>query len=65
METARSRLAVAFLTAWSIFAVHRVVLFELSLVGWRFTALRLASSGLAPIVAGLLAGAMPASWWPG
>ena len=53
---------VAFLTAWSIFAVHRVVLYELSLVGWRFTALRFASSGLLPIVAGLLAGEMPASW---
>jgi uncharacterized membrane protein YraQ (UPF0718 family) len=47
---------VAFLTAWSVFAIHRVLLFEISLIGWRFTALRLASSLPLPVVAGLLAG---------
>ncbi len=47
---------VAFLTAWSVFAIHRVLLFEISLIGWRFTALRLASSLPLPVVAGLLVG---------
>ena len=47
---------VSFITAWSVFAAHRVLLYELSLVGWRFTVIRLAASSPLPIIAGLLAG---------
>lgn len=47
---------IAFVTAWSIFAVHRVIIFEIPLIGWRFTALRLTSSCALPVIAGLLAG---------
>lgn len=43
---------VAFLTAWSIFAVHRIVSFEIPLLGWRFVATRLASSWMLPFIAG-------------
>ncbi len=46
---------VAFITAWSIFAVHRIIIFEIPLVGWRFTLLRLTVSLPLPIVAALLA----------
>jgi uncharacterized membrane protein YraQ (UPF0718 family) len=35
---------VAFLTAWSVFAFHRVLIYETTLMGWRFSAVRLASS---------------------
>ncbi len=49
---------VAFITAWSIFAVHRILLFEIPLIGWRFTALRLLSSFPLPVIAGLLAGGL-------
>lgn len=41
---------VAFLTAWSVLALHRVLIYETTLMGWRFSALRLASSlALAPL----------------
>lgn len=46
---------IAFITAWSIFAVHRIVIFEIPLVGWRFTFLRLAAGLPLPIIAALLA----------
>jgi uncharacterized membrane protein YraQ (UPF0718 family) len=46
---------VAFITAWSIFAIHRIVIFEIPLVGWRFTLLRLAAGLPLPILAALLA----------
>ncbi|MFQ6016960.1 MAG: hypothetical protein ACE5KF_02085 [Kiloniellaceae bacterium] len=49
---------VAFITAWSVFAVHRILLFELPLIGWRFTALRLLSSFPLPVIAGLLSGGL-------
>jgi uncharacterized membrane protein YraQ (UPF0718 family) len=46
---------VSFITAWSIFAVHRIVIFEIPLVGWRFTLLRLAVGLPLPFLAALLA----------
>lgn len=49
---------VAFLTAWSAFALHRVMLYELTLLGWRFSVLRLASSAVLPPLAGLIAAAI-------
>lgn len=49
---------IAFLTAWSVFAFHRVLTYELTLMGWRFTAVRLASSLVLPPLAGLLSMAL-------
>jgi uncharacterized protein len=46
---------IAFLTAWSVFAFHRVMIYETTLMGWRFSAVRLASSLILPPLAGLLA----------
>lgn len=47
---------VAFVTAWSIFAIHRIMLYEIHMVGWRFTSLRLILGLPIPVLAGLLAG---------
>jgi uncharacterized membrane protein YraQ (UPF0718 family) len=46
---------VTFLAAWSIFAVHRIISYELPLMGPRFVGIRLASSWMLPPVAGVLA----------
>jgi uncharacterized membrane protein YraQ (UPF0718 family) len=46
---------VAFLTAWSVFAFHRVLIYESTLMGWRFVALRLVASLVLPVLAGVLA----------
>ena len=42
---------VAFLTAWSVFALHRVMIYEIPMMGWRFAAVRLASSAILPFFA--------------
>lgn len=45
---------IAFLTAWSVFAFHRVLTFEIPLMGGTFTAVRfLASLALPPLAGGL------------
>jgi uncharacterized membrane protein YraQ (UPF0718 family) len=49
---------IAFLTAWSVFAFHRVLIYEVNLMGWRFSAVRLASSLVLPPLAGLLSMAL-------
>jgi uncharacterized membrane protein YraQ (UPF0718 family) len=46
---------VAFLTAWSVFAFHRVMIYESTMMGWRFSAIRLVSSLVLPPLSGLLA----------
>ncbi|MDH5750218.1 MAG: permease [Rhodospirillales bacterium] len=46
----------ALLAGWSVFALHRVMAFEIPLMGWRFTALRFSSSLLLPPLSGILAG---------
>lgn len=51
---------IAFLTAWSVFAFHRVLIYEANLMGWRFSAVRLASSVVLPPLAGLLSIALAA-----
>lgn len=53
---------IALLGSWSIFAMHRIVSFELPMLGTRFVMLRLASSGLLPIFAGLLAMTILSLW---
>lgn len=42
---------VALLTAWSVFAMHRVVIYELPMMGWRFSVARLLSSLPLPLIA--------------
>lgn len=42
---------VAFLTAWSVFALHRVLIYEIPMMGWRFSATRLAASAPLPFIA--------------
>jgi uncharacterized protein len=51
---------IAFLTAWSVFAFHRVLIYEINLMGWRFSAVRLISSIILPPLAGLIAMALSA-----
>jgi hypothetical protein len=42
---------VTLLTAWSVFAVHRVIIHEMPLMGLRFSVIRLLSSLPLPLVA--------------
>jgi hypothetical protein len=46
---------IAFLTSWAVFAVHRVLAFEIPFLGARFVALRFAASFLLPPLSGLIA----------
>ena len=46
---------VTFLASWSIFAVHRVIAYELPILGGRFVLTRLASSWMLPPLAGAVA----------
>ena len=52
---------VAFLTAWSVFAFHRVVIYEVPLMGLRFSLTRLAASAILPFVCALLVWGMMAA----
>lgn len=45
---------VAFMTGWSVLAVSRLPM-EVGLMGWKFTAIRLAATFFFPILAGLIA----------
>ncbi len=49
---------VALITAWSVLAFHRVLAFEIPMIGWDFVWRRLLASLLLAPVAGLLA-----LWW--
>ena len=42
---------VTLLTAWSVFALHRVIIYEIPLMGVRFSLIRLASSLPLPLIA--------------
>lgn len=46
---------VAFLTGWSVLAIHRVFIMEIPLMGWRFAVVRLGSSVFLPLIAGATA----------
>jgi uncharacterized membrane protein YraQ (UPF0718 family) len=58
----------AFVTGWSVLAVHRVLIYELSLMGWQFSVVRLTSSLALPVLCGLFAQALiwiyPIKWPP-
>ena len=45
---------VAYMTAWSLFGMQRIIAWEAPLMGWRFVAVRTASSFVFPILAGWL-----------
>ena len=42
------------LTAWAVYAIHRSLIFELPMMGFRFIVLRLASSIMFPPLAGII-----------
>jgi len=44
---------VAFLTGWSVWAVSRLPM-EIGILGWRLTLIRLASTAVFPILAGII-----------
>lgn len=46
---------IAFLTAWSVFAFHRMIAYEIPLMGSRFVIVRLLSSAILPPLSGILA----------
>ncbi len=50
---------VAFLTGWSLLALHRFVAWEVPILGWRFALLRWGLSLGLPLLAGLLARGLP------
>jgi uncharacterized membrane protein YraQ (UPF0718 family) len=45
---------VAYMTAWSLFGMQRIIAWEAPLLGWHFVALRFASSFAFPVIAGWL-----------
>jgi uncharacterized membrane protein YraQ (UPF0718 family) len=55
---------VALLTAWSVLAVHRVLSFELPLMGMRFVALRWIVSLPLPLLAGTMAAQLASLFGP-
>ena len=54
-EGASAPALVSFLTGWSVFAAHRVVIFELPLLGTHFVRLRMLSVIPLPLIAGAIA----------
>jgi uncharacterized membrane protein YraQ (UPF0718 family) len=46
---------VAFLAGWSLLSVHRLVAWEVPILGWRFAAVRYGVCLVLPVAAGLLA----------
>ena len=53
-EGASTPALVAFITSWSVFALHRVIIFEIPLQGPSFVRLRLLSVLILPLLAGSL-----------
>ena len=49
---------IAFITGWSVLATFRVLIFEIPMMGMRFTMIRLAASAILPVVGGLIAAAI-------
>jgi len=49
---------VAFLAAWSLLAVHRLVAWEVPILGWHFALLRYATCLVLPVLAGFAARAL-------
>ena len=53
---------MAFITAWTLFAIHRVVIYEIPLLGFSFLRLRLVSVFLMPVLAGVLTMGVTRFW---
>ncbi|MGH6922496.1 MAG: hypothetical protein ACRED5_01890 [Propylenella sp.] len=51
---------VTFVSSWSIFATHRIFIYEIPLLGPSFLRLRLLSAGAMPLVAGVVC--LAAGW---
>jgi uncharacterized membrane protein YraQ (UPF0718 family) len=49
---------ISFITGWSVYATFRVIVWELPMMGPRFTMIRLSASAILPVVAGILAGVL-------
>lgn len=55
---------VTYIFAWALNGFHRVLIYEVPLLGPDFTALRLLSTVALPALAGLLARRIPIAWEP-
>ncbi len=53
---------IAFISGWSVIAVHRILLFEMPLLGPWFSLLRLLSALLIPTMAGIIAWGLVEIW---
>lgn len=49
---------MAYVSAWSLLGVHRVLVWEVPLLGWKLTCIRLAASLFFPILIGFLSRAL-------
>jgi uncharacterized membrane protein YraQ (UPF0718 family) len=49
---------IAFVTAWSLLALHRFVAWEIPILGWQFATLRYGVSLVVPVLVGLAARAL-------
>ncbi len=45
----------AYLSAWALLGMHRVVAFEIPILGWRFALVRCVASLVAPVLIGFVA----------
>lgn len=54
-EGAGGAQVIALITGWSVYAFHRVIAYELPIMGARFVALRMIASSFVPIASGVLA----------
>jgi uncharacterized membrane protein YraQ (UPF0718 family) len=45
---------VAYMTAWSLFGMQRIIAWEAPLMGWKFVAVRVVPSLAFPVIAGWL-----------
>jgi hypothetical protein len=60
-EGAGGAQVIALITGWSVYAFHRVIAYEIPIMGPRFVALRMIASSFVPVAAGVLAGALAAA----
>jgi uncharacterized membrane protein YraQ (UPF0718 family) len=60
-EGAGGAQVIALITGWSVYAFHRVIAYEIPIMGLRFVALRMIASSFVPVAAGVLAGALAAA----
>jgi uncharacterized membrane protein YraQ (UPF0718 family) len=54
---------ISFLTAWSVFAFHRIISYEIPFMGFRFVMIRILSSLVLPPLAGILTNIVEGHIW--